>query len=335
MKYHLITGACGFVGRNLTRRLLDTTQATLVIVDDLSKGRDPQYWLKMDEQGTYEGGRIMFYKEDIRDFLKSIDNPGHSLSSTRFTDIYHFAAIVGGRTMIDGDPLKISLNLSIDAELFYWASRHKPDRILYPSSSAAYPVAIQTRENNKALGEKDINLQNIGLPDMTYGWSKITGEYLAKLAHEHYGISVVCIRPFSGYGEDQDLDYPIPAIARRIALKEDPVEVWGTGDQGRDFVHIDDVVDVMLLAMDKISDGSAINIGSGKLTSFREVISTLTQIAGYSPSIKSLLDKPVGAFSRYCEMTYVENILGWSPSISLEAGLTRVYEKALANIENA
>lgn len=334
MKYHLIPGACGFVGRNLTRRLLDTTADTLVLVDDLSTGRSPEQWLEKDESGKFEKGRVLFYQADIRDFLKSIDDSDHQLSNVKFSDVFHFAAIVGGRTMIDGDPLKVALNLSIDSELFYWASRHKPDRILYPSSSAAYPVAIQTKENNQALAEENINLETIGLPDMTYGWSKITGEYLAKLAHEHYGLSIVCIRPFSGYGEDQEVDYPIPAIGRRIALKEDPVEVWGTGDQGRDFVHIDDVIDVMLLAMDNISDGTAINIGSGKLTSFREIIHTFTKIANYNPSIKSLLDKPVGTFSRYCDMSFVKEKLGWTPKISLEEGLTRVYKKVLNNLES-
>ena len=332
MKYHLIPGACGFVGRNITRRLLNTTNDTLVLVDDLTKGRSPDLWLNKDADGRYENGRVLFYQEDIRDFLKALDAPSHALSKIKFNDVFHLAAIVGGRTMIDGDPLKVALNLSIDAEFFYWASRHKPGRILYPSSSAAYPVAIQTKENNQALSETDINLEKIGLPDMTYGWSKVTGEYLAKMAHDYYGLSVVCIRPFSGYGEDQELDYPIPAIARRIALKEDPVEVWGTGNQGRDFVHIDDVVDIMLLAMDKINDGSAINIGAGKLTTFREIIDTLTGIANYSPEIKPLLDKPVGTYSRYCNMDHVKKELGWSPKISLEEGMTRVYKKALGTL---
>ena len=332
MKYHLIPGACGFVGRNLTKRLLKTTRDTLVIVDDLSKGRAPNLWLNNNENGTFENGRVLFYHQDIRDFLKNIQDSDHQIHNVHFDSVFHLAAIVGGRSMIDGDPLKVALNLSIDAEFFQWASIHKPKRILYPSSSAAYPVEIQTKENNIALSESDISLQNISLPDMTYGWSKITGEYLAKIAHRYYGLSVACIRPFSGYGEDQEVDYPIPAIARRIALKENPVEVWGTGEQGRDFVHIDDVIDIMLIAIDRIKDGTAINIGSGKLTSFLEIIKTLSSIANYDPDIKPLLDKPVGTFSRYSDMTYVKEEIGWSPKITLEQGLTRVYNKALESL---
>ena len=332
MKYHLITGACGFVGRNLTKRLLSKDDGILVAVDDLSRGRHPDEWLsKSDNDGdsSYEDGKLLFYQSDIRDFLKQIQQEGHELADKVFEDVYHFAAIVGGRTMIDGDPLAIALNLSIDAELFFWASRSKPKRILYPSSSAAYPVALQTKESNEALAESSISLEHMGMPDMTYGWSKITGEYLAQIAYKHYGISVTCIRPFSGYGEDQEEDYPIPAIAARIARKEDPVDVWGTGEQGRDFVHIDDVIDLMLLAMEHIQDGTAINIGSGKLTSFNEIIHLMTGFAGYSPIINKLLDKPVGTFSRYCDMSFVNSNLSWTPKISIEEGMRRMYMKAL------
>ena len=169
----------------------------------------------------------------------------------------------------------------------------------------------------------------MGQPDMTYGWSKLTGEYLASIAAEYYDVSVTCIRPFSGYGEDQDLSYPVPAIARRAALKENPFEVWGTGKQGRDFVHIDDVMDCTLLAMDHITDGSAINIGSGRLTTFLELIEVFTSFADYSPEIKTLLDKPVGVHSRYGKMDYVKERLGWEPKLSLEEGMRRVYDVAV------
>ena len=161
---------------------------------------------------------------------------------------------------------------------------------------------------------------------MTYGWSKLTGEYLAKIAARDYGIKVTCIRPFSGYGEDQDLSYPIPAITARIVNKENPVEVWGTGQQGRDFVHIEDILDCIEIAMREISDGSAINIGSGKLTSFLDIIDILSTIAGYEPKIKCLLDKPVGVFSRYGNVTWVKENLAWEAKIDIVEGLERVYK---------
>ena len=342
MKYHLISGGCGFVGRNMVKRLYNSTNDRIIFIDNLLVGTHPTEWLSAPKTGNVkeieifgEDRRLYFIKDDFRNLLKKMTEDDRYLQKTygfefdKFSDVFHFAAIVGGRAVIDGDPMMVAQDLAIDAEFFYWICRHKPQRALYPSSSAAYPINLQTESHSIALSESDIDFNNMGQPDMTYGWSKLTGEYLAKIAAEYYGVSVLCIRPFSGYGEDQDLTYPIPAIAQRVARREDPLTVWGTGKQGRDFVHIEDVMDCILLAMDHISDGSAINIGMGRLTSFLEIIEVLTKIAGYEPEIKCLLDKPVGVHSRYSNMDFVHSKLGWEAKISMEEGMKRIYKAAL------
>lgn len=343
MDFQLITGGCGFVGRNFVKRLHRTTNDTILFIDDLSVGTHPSTWLPEGTPERSEGGLTYFGEDERMIFLKAdaqvifdalLDDPewfasAYGLEIPRFKDVFHFAAIVGGRATIDGDPMKVALDLAIDATFFKWVCEHKPDRVLYPSSSAAYPVDLQTESDAIALTETDIDFKKMGQPDMTYGWTKLTGEYLASIAAEYYDVSVTCIRPFSGYGEDQDLSYPVPAIARRAALKENPFEVWGTGKQGRDFVHIEDVMDCTLLAMDHITDGSAINIGSGKLTTFLDLIEVFSSFAGYSPEIKTLLDKPVGVHSRYADMSYVKELIGWEPRLSLEKGMRRVYDEAV------
>ena len=348
MKVHLVSGGCGFVGRNMVRRLYKTTNDIILFVDNLLVGTHPTEWLDEPRNGSVgdieiygTDQRLYFLKDDFRFLVRNmIDQPDfvqkkYNLDFEKFGDVYHFAAIVGGRATIDGDPMLVAMDLSIDAEFFYWVTRHKPERVLYPSSSAAYPVSLQTESDAIALSESDIDFNNMGQPDMTYGWSKLTGEYLAHIAAKYYDIKVTCIRPFSGYGEDQNLSYPIPAIAQRVARREDPIEVWGTGLQGRDFVHIDDVMDCIEVAMNKIHDGSAINIGMGRLTTFIEIIETLCKIAGYNPPIKRLLDKPVGVFSRYSNMDHVNNELGWKASISMEEGMKRMYEAALKREQEA
>lgn len=350
MKYHFVTGGAGFVGRNLVKRLLKTTADTIFVVDDLSTGYHPSSWLddgrviSRKEKGVeYFGAeeRLVFLEADIRKVLRGlVANPEYlvheyGVNITRFNDVFHFAAIVGGRAKIDGDPMIVAQDLVIDAEMFYWVVNHKPERVLFPSSSAAYPIHLQAEGDSVPLFEKAIDFdENMGMPDMTYGWSKLTGEYLARIAAKHYGISVACVRPMSGYGEDQNLSYPIPAIALRAAKKENPFEVWGSGKQGRDFVHIDDCIDLILLAMDKIHDGSGINIGSGRLTSFLEIIDVFTDFAGYKPTIKPLLDKPVGVHARYANMDLVKEKYGWEPKISLREGMRRVYEQAVKNLED-
>ncbi len=343
MKFHLVSGGCGFVGRSLVQRLLRTTEDNVFVVDDLSTGRHPKFWIspgssrcKGDLEILGEEGRLYFLKMDFRRFLsRMIEEEGflkkaYGVNVDHFSSVYHFAAIVGGRAKIDGDPIAVALDLSIDAEFFYWVCRHRPDRVLYASSSAAYPVRLQNGNESVALRETDISFESdrLGRPDMTYGWSKLTGEYLARLTATHYGIPVACVRPFSGYGEDQDLTYPVPALAARAARREDPIEVWGSGKQARDFVHIDDCVDCILLAADRVCDGSAVNIGSGKRVTFIEVINILCRIAGYAPAIKPLYDKPVGVQTRFADTLFASKKLKWQPRISLEEGLGRVYKKA-------
>lgn len=347
MKTHLVTGGCGFVGRNMVKRLLSSTSDRVVFIDNLMVGRHPDTWLDKNKSSEgegfaiYDNGKALFIQDDARSAIRGLgENPNYfkdtfGYDCGKINDVFHFAAIVGGRAMIDGDPMVVALDLAIDAELFHWACKYMPDRLLYPSSSAAYPIDLQTESNALKLKESDIDFKKMGQPDMTYGWSKLTGEFLAKIAAEYYGLKVTCIRPFSGYGEDQDLTYPVPAIAARAAKKEDPFEVWGTGYQGRDFVHIDDVIDCILLAMDHIHDGTAINIGMGKLTTFREIIDIFCKFAGYKPEIKALIDKPVGVFSRYCDMSFVEEKLGWKAKISTEEGMKRVYDAAVQKLEES
>ncbi len=345
MAIHLVSGGCGFVGRNLVKRLLQSTDDTLFVVDDLSTGIPPEMWLadttctENRDLKIYCEGRLIFLHRDFRKFLTEIReqpnliNQQYGFTFSKFADVYHFAAIVGGRLKIDGDPMVVALDLSIDAEFFYWICTYKPKRVLYPSSSAAYPVHMQTVSASIALKESDIRFdQDLGQPDMTYGWSKLTGEYLAQIAACYYGVSVACVRPFSGYGEDQDLSYPVPALASRAARKEDPFEVWGSGQQGRDFVHIDDCIDCILLAIEHIHDGSAINIGSGRLTTFLEIIELFAGMAGYKPAIQPLLDKPVGVHSRYADMSFVAKKFNWQPKISVEEGMRRVYRAAVARL---
>lgn len=336
----LVTGGCGFVGRHLVAKL-QARHEHLFIIDDLSTGRHPKEWLSgyaHEKKGQLDvfvrgGSTIRFAKGDAIDFFWRELSGGGILAGEEITEAYHLASIVGGRAVIDGDPLLVATDLAIDALFFRWVVKNKQriGRVLYASSSAAYPVDLQQTvglEGSIALREDMISFQgNVGKPDMTYGWSKLTGEYLATLAAERYGVHVASVRPFSGYGEDQDLTYPVPAIAYRAAGRENPMTVWGTGKQARDFVYIDDCIDAMFVIIEKISDGRGINVGTGQLTNFIEVARTFARLEGYQAEVKPLVDAPVGVQSRYSDPSAI-NALGWRPSTSLEAGFSKVLEVA-------
>ena len=199
----------------------------------------------------------------------------------------------------------------------------KPKKIITFSSSACYPIKYQTKDNNILLKEDLIKFdQSIGLPDLTYGWAKLTTEYLGKIAFENYGLKSVAYRPFSGYGMDQDLNYPFPSICKRVLenKSKDRITVWGTGDQQRDFIHINDCVDGVTSTMDKINDGSAINLSTGKLTSFKEFVKITSNILGFNPNIEGTSNKPEGVFARGGD-TQLQNQLGFKSKITFTNGI--------------
>jgi UDP-glucose 4-epimerase len=343
----MVTGGCGFVGRHLIRRLMSLGHDVWV-VDDLSAGLHPECWLEgITERHADDWGQrysvgdqsFTFIHEDVTaTLLRQLGRIPNStgVALPEFDYIYALASVVGGRTKIDGDPIGVGIDLAIDASFFLWLVRNKEKigKVLYASSSAAYPVNLQKHEGHVALDESMINFTTgeLGQPDMTYGWSKLTGEYLSCLAASHYGIDIACVRPFSGYGEDQDLTYPVPAIAFRVARGDNPVTVWGTGEQGRDFVHIEDCITAMLAVVERIHDGSGINIGTGKLTTFLEVAAKFLQLAGRSAAIRPMIGQPVGVQSRYCDPTRMEQLLAWKPEISIEDGFSRVLQAAYQRV---
>lgn len=319
----LVTGGCGFVGRHLVKKLLGEG-SKVWIIDNLFTGKHPDEWLLSEEQKSVE-----FINEDVAIFLKN------SPELPYFEEIYHLAAVVGGRAvLIEQNPMFVAYDEVIDSTFFGWAVKNKEKigRLLYVSSSVAYPNKLQSREAGGQIAMKEEfldmrnNLESAGLPESIYGWIKMNGEYLAGVTAKKYGLPVVCVRPFSGYGEDQDLSYPIPSIALRAAKREDPLVVWGSGNQSRDFVYIDDFVDALCLVIKKISDGRGVNIGLGQATSFKEVAQIMAELEGYNPKIQPLAEKVEGSFTVLADPTFLKS-LGWQPKYSVKEGFAKVLNK--------
>ena len=344
----LVTGGAGFVGRHTVRTLINRGEKDVWIIDDLSTGVSPSVWLAPEWECSSEhgvekyragGATITFIQTDALRFFRDQAEGKGSVALPDFGDVFHFAAVVVGRELMERDTLLIAGDLAIDSAFFLWMTR-KPGRVgrvLYPSSPAAYPVKLQGAADSYPMTEKDIDFDSLvlGVPDLTYGWTKLTGEFLAKLAHERYGIHIACIRPFGGYGEDQELTYPTPAIALRVARGDSPVEIWGTGEQTRDFIHVDDVVDAFFPILDRVKDGSAVNIGTGIATSFKTLALRLLALEGRRAPLKTLEDKPMGVVTRYADTTKLFKEIGWRPKISLDEGLGRVLKAAHERLSGA
>jgi GDP-L-fucose synthase len=318
MKKILITGAAGFVGRHFVRRFLEKGHEVHA-VDSVVLGtggiHPSDSWPLFDPRSY---GGFHFYHQDCRDWFRE-------RTDSDFDYSLHLAAVVGGRQMIENFPLAVADDLSIDAAYWQWATRANPAKTLTFSSSAAYPIKFQRRDTYVLLTEEMIEIgADVGMPDMSYGWAKLTSEYLGKLGYEKHGLKSVVYRPFSGYGEDQDATYPFPAICRRVLENRGAAKltVWGTGEQKRDFIHIEDCVNGVLLTMDAIDNGDALNLSTGLFTSFKEFAGIAARLCGYSPVVEGTSNTPEGVFARGGD-TRKQGAFGFKPTISLEEGVQR------------
>ena len=321
MRKILITGGAGFVGRHFVKHFLEAGDR-VVCVDNIAPytgGIDPvKGWPIYSPRDFRE---FKFIRRDCRDYFK--DSP-----ETDFDLVLHLAALVGGREMIENNPLAVAEDLAIDSMYWAWATRARPAKTLCFSSSAAYPIKFQTQGNYRLLSEDMISFESdLGMPDMSYGWAKLTNEYLATLAFAKYGLKSVTYRPFSGYGEDQDEAYPFVSICKRVlaCFGSPKLQVWGTGDQMRDFIHISDCVLGVVSTMDAVDDGSAINLSTGRFTSFKEFATIAAGLAGYATSVYGNSTKPEGVFARGGD-TAKQRSLGFVHSIPLEEGISRTFK---------
>lgn len=317
-KKMLVTGGAGFVGRHLCKALLDRGDEVICVdnIVPLTGGICPIQHGGWPLYNPFDYKNFHYIKDDCRSyFMKNND--------TDFDYVFHLAAIVGGREMIEHNPLAVAEDLAIDAMFWNWAKKVQPHKIICFSSSAAYPVKYQLKDSYQLLSEDMIDFESdIGLPDLSYGWAKLTHEYLARLAYARHGLKSVTYRPFSGYGEDQDIAYPFSSICKRVLQERDKaiLSVWGSGEQMRDFIHISDCVQGVLTTMDQIDNGDAINLSTGRLTSFKEFARIAANTIGYNPNVIGTSNKPEGVFARGGNVK-LQNKLGFNFKISFEEGI--------------
>jgi nucleoside-diphosphate-sugar epimerase len=291
----LVTGSAGFVGRHM--------------IDHLDRTGWHTAGIDIADSGT-----------DAVDYFR--DPRPHP---ARWDLVVHAAASAPHRAAIDGEPQHMARNLMLDAALFDWAVRTGQGRVIYLSSSAAYPVQMQTHDAlNDALHEDDIDLDDAEEPDSVYGWTKLTGERMAAEARKA-GLAVTVVRPFSGYGEDQSPNFPFRAILDRVKRRKDPLTIWGDGTQVRDWIHIDDVV-AGVMAVAESGTEEPVNLCTGVGTSMRELGRLACEQAGYDPWVHVLTDRPAGVAYRVGDPIRLHRY--FTPKVSLAEGVERALRAA-------
>ena len=245
-----------------------------------------------------------------------------NLIKGEFDVLLHFAANIGGRQNIETNYLDIVKNIEIDRQMFSWAMR-KVHHIVYPSSSAVYPVNLQTKVNSP-LREDLIDFANnkIGVSDHLYGWAKLSAERMLWQIGQETDLQIHVLRPFSGYGPGQDLTYPMPNLVNMVLNTPCDLEVWGDGLQSRDWVHVQDILRVLDWCIGDYNKYLTLNIGTGIATTFFELINRIYQeVYGQNTNqCKTRPDKPVGVLHRVADVSLLQklNIL---PQITLSQGI--------------
>ena len=262
--------------------------------------------------GTHTVSHLRDKGHSVTDIDMDRDIFRHGLPDQRFDVLIHFAAYVGGRKGIDNNLYRITKNIQLDSQVIQWAETHV-DKMIYPSSCAAYPKKLQTQQGTPMHED----MMGGEIVDM-YGMSKLATECMLKFAKVKSHI----IRPFTIYGPGQSMDYPLPAIIQRA--KQGECSVWGSGTQVRDWVHINDALRVFEYLVHR-EEPIVLNIGTGIPLTFKEVAQIIyKEIHGdYSLNLKTQTDQPEGAGYRYADITILKS-LGLEPRISFKEGVRSV-----------
>jgi GDP-D-mannose 3',5'-epimerase len=313
-KYHkcLVTGAAGFIGSHLAKRLLDEGKQ-VVLVDDFSRGT---------KQNLLDSG---IQKECKKVDLRNYNQLQKHLEGVDI--VFHMATRIGSIEYLHGSTmaelLALQTNLVIDANVFKACLEKNVMKIVYASSIAVYPIQAQAHPD-AVFSEDDIEPIS---PDGGYGWAKLMAEIeLTWIKNIDIGIA----RISNIYGENVTLGETaqvIPAlVSKAVMYPKEKFVVWGDGEQTRDFLYVADCVEALLRLEKKAANPPTIvNIGSGEATRIKTIAEKVAQLSGKNPEVIYDATKPVGPIGRRVDISRAQDLLGWRPTIGLDEGLLRTY----------
>ena len=304
----LVTGGAGFIGSFVAEKLVKKN-ANVIILDNLQNGNLKNLKDVKD--------KIKFIKGDCRDLVTARNG------CQGIDVVFNLAARVGGieynRTH-QGTMLRD--NLMIGATMIEAARKASVEHFLVVSSACVYPrnCSIPTPESEGFLDEPEPT--NGG-----YGWAKRMSEQLGKYYAEEFGMKVGIVRPYNCYGPrdhfDPDTSHVIPALIKRVFDGDNPVKVWGSGNQTRAFLYVEDLAEGMILAIEKYPIPDPINLGTDKEISIKDLINKIILIMGVNNKVMFDKSKPDGSPRRNSDNTKALHHLGFSPKTNLDEGLDR------------
>jgi len=246
------------------------------------------------------------------------------------------AARVGGIGANNAFPVEfLTDNIRIQSNLMDAAHEAKVGRFIFLGSSCIYP-----RDCAQPIKEEYLMTGPLETTNSAYAIAKIAGIELINSYRKEYGHKWISLMPTNLYGPNDNFElqgsHVLPAFIRRFVEateKNAPTEIlWGTGAPKREFLHVDDLANAVLIASERYDSSMHLNIGSGQDLSIKELADLVADIAGYKGEIKWDSSKPDGTPRKVLDVTKAKS-LGWSPAISLRDGIASAmnwYKEATA-----
>ena len=317
MKKALVLGAGGFIGSHMVSRL--KSEDYYVVGVDI---KHPEFSKTKADK---------FY---ICDLTNKLEFNEVIANETRFTEIYQYAADMGGAGFIftgENDAKIMHSSISINLNLLSIIEDNYKNfdgvKIFYSSSACIYPQQIQETSSKPGLKEEYAYPAN---PDSEYGWEKLFSERLYLSFNKNFNLEVRIARFHNVYGPEGTWDggkEKVPAaVCRKVAQasKSDQIEIWGDGKQTRSFLYIDDCIEATRRLMN--SDFTQpINIGSEEMVSINQLVNIVASTAKKNITINHI-DGPLGVRGRNSDNELIRSVLGWDFTYSLSEGVKKTYD---------
>jgi nucleoside-diphosphate-sugar epimerase len=312
----LVAGAGGFIGHHLVRYL-----------------KAEGYWVRGVDLKEPE-----YETTDADDFaIMDLRGPEACLAATAGVDeVYQLAADMGGIGYITEFHADIARNnVLINANMLEGAHRNDVHRYFFSSSACVYPMYRQTAPEVEPLRESDAYPAD---PEEGYGWEKLYAEKLCRYYAEEGKVDTRVARFHNIYGPlgtyDGGREKAPAAICRKVALAPNggSIDVWGDGSQTRSFTYVDDCVEG-IHRIARSDHRAPLNLGSDTLISVDGLVDLVSSIAGKRLTKEHELDRPQGVRGRNSDNTMAMRVLGWTPSTTLEDGLTHTYRWIRSELE--
>ncbi len=311
-KHVLVTGGASFIGSSLVDALV-SRGAIVRVVDDLSTGRY-EYISRLVESGSVE-----FIKGDLLD----AEIATRSVKGIEY--LFHLAAIHGGRGYVDLHNVECSMNLILDGQLFREAVKAHVEKIIFASSGCVYPNHLQSDPAKEVYLTEDL----VGPPydaDNMYGWAKLMGELTLRHFVKQGLLKAASCRYFTVYGPRGKEDHAVIAMIARAFIQQNPFEVWGTGEQIRNWTYIDDIVEGTMLAAEGIDDGTAVNLGTMERIRVADAAAMILRRMGVEVPLKFLPHMPTGPYNRVAANRLAKELIGWEPRIPFREGIVKTID---------